>query len=237
VKNVVVTNCHLTTCCNGFKLGTSSEGGFENITFSDSVIFNDEDELKARAISGIALEMVDGGWINGVVVSGIRMQRTRTPIFIRLGNRKQAHQYSQHGIRGVKIDGVEASEAVLASSITGLPGMDVQDVTLSNVHIGSVLPGRPEWTGRPVPEKETAYPEARMFGMLPASGLYVRHARDLRLNDVEFTAPLGEPRPTIIFDDVIGARVTGLKSTPVKGGMPVVQVIHSEDVHVSQASA
>ena len=78
-KNVVVTNCHLTTCCNGFKLGTSSEGGFENITFSNSVIYNDEVELKARVISGIALEVVDGGWIDGVMVSGIQMQRTRTP--------------------------------------------------------------------------------------------------------------------------------------------------------------
>jgi len=235
-KNVVVTNCHLTTCCNGFKLGTSSEGGFENITFSNSVIYNDEVELKARVISGIALEVVDGGWIDGVVVSGIQMQRTRTPIFIRLGNRKRSHDNPKQGIRGVSIDNVQASEAVLASSITGLPGMEVQDVTLSNIHVGSVLPSRPEWVGRTVPEKEAAYPEAKMFGMLPASGLYVRHARDLRLNNVEFTAPAGEARPTIIFDDVIGARVTGLKSAPISGGMPLVQVIHSEDVHLSEVS-
>ena len=40
LKNIVVTNCHLTTCCNGFKFGTSSEGGFENITFSNSVVCN-----------------------------------------------------------------------------------------------------------------------------------------------------------------------------------------------------
>ena len=109
-------------------------------------------------------------------------------------------------------------------------------MTLSNIHVGSVLPSRPEWVGRTVPEKEAAYPEAKMFGMLPASGLYVRHARDLRLNNVEFTAPAGEARPTIIFDDVIGARVTGLKSAPISGGMPLVQVIHSEDVHLSEVS-
>ena len=233
IKNVVVTNCHLTTCCNGFKLGTSSEGGFENITFSNSVIHNDEVEFRARVISGVALEVVDGGWIDGVVVSGIQMDRTRTPIFIRLGNRKQPHNYPQHGIRRVSIDNVQASEALLASSITGLPGMDVQDVTLSNIRIGSIVKGRPEWVGRAVPEKEATYPEARMFGMLPASGLYVRHARDLRLNNVEFAAPTGEGRPTVIFDDVIGAHATGLTSTPVSGGMPMVQVIHSEDVHVA----
>jgi polygalacturonase len=83
--NIVVTNCTLTTCCNGFKLGTASQGGFENITFSNSVIYNKEGAFKDRVISGIALEAVDGGWIEGVVITGIRMQRTRTPVFIRLG--------------------------------------------------------------------------------------------------------------------------------------------------------
>jgi polygalacturonase len=88
-KNITVTNCRLTTCCNGFKLGTSSEGGFENIVFTDSTVYNDPVDFGARVISGIALEVIDGGWIDGVKVSGIKMQRTRAPIFIRLGNRKR----------------------------------------------------------------------------------------------------------------------------------------------------
>lgn len=237
LKNIVVTNCHLTTCCNGFKLGTSSEGGFENITFSNSVVYNDPVEFKARVISGIALEVVDGGWIDGVQVTGIQMQRARTPIFIRLGNRKGGGDHPKHGLRNVNIENVQASEALLASSITGLSGIEVRDVTLSNVRVDSVLPSRPEWVGRAVPEKESAYPEAKMFGMLPASGLYVRHARNLRLNHLEFSAPPGEARPTIIFDDVVGARVSGLVSTPVSGNMPVVQVIHSEDVTISKSAA
>jgi polygalacturonase len=90
-KNIAVTNCRLTTCCNGFKLGTGSEGGFENITFTNSTIFNNEVDFKDRVISGVALEVVDGGWIDGIEVTGIEMQRTRTPIFIRLENRKREH--------------------------------------------------------------------------------------------------------------------------------------------------
>jgi hypothetical protein len=87
--------------------------------------------------------------------------------------------------------------------------------------------------GREIPEKESAYPEARMFGMLPASGLYVRHVRDLHLNDLVFSASANEARPAVIFDDVDGAHVTGLKSTPVRGGMPVVQQIGSRNVKTS----
>lgn len=232
LKNVVVTNCHLTTCCNGFKLGTESGGGFENITFSDSVIYNGEVPYKERVIAGIAVEVVDGGWIDGVIAKNIQMERTRTPIFIRLGNRKHTHDYPQHGLRNISIENVQATEGLVASSITGLPGMDVQGVTLSHIRVQSAMQSRPEWVGRAVPEKETAYPEARMFGMLPASGLYVRHVRDLRMDDVAFTSTAGERRPTIVFDDVAGARLSQIRSTPVAGGSPVIVQSNSRDVQI-----
>lgn len=235
-RNIVVTNCVLTTCCNGFKVGTATYGGFENITFSNSVIYNNPGEFKDRVISGIALEVVDGGWIDGFVATGIQMQRTRTPIFIRLGDRKPTH-YAQHGLRGVMIENVHASESLLASSITGLKGTEVQDVTLSNIRIDNALPSRPEWVGRAVPEKPDAYPEARMFGMLPASGLYARHVRGLRLIDLSFRTPAGEARPTVVFDDVAGARVSRLSTTPVTGDMPIVQLTHTSDVWISECSA
>ena len=233
LKNIEVTRCALTTCCNGFKLGTSSEGGFENIKFSNSVIRNGAVPFGNRVISGIALEVVDGGWIDGVEVTGIRMERTRTAIFIRLENRKHAHDNPQHGIRNVNIENVQATEALLASSITGLPGMNVQDVTLSHIQVQNVLPVRPESISRSVPEKESAYPEARMFGMLPATGLYVRHVRNLHLNDLVFTATAGESRPAVIFDDVDGAEINGLTSAPVKRGTPILQQIGSRNVKIS----
>jgi polygalacturonase len=232
LKNVVVTNCHLTTCCNGFKLGTESEGGFENITFSDSVIYNDEVPYKERVIAGIAIEVVDGGWIDGVIAKNIQMERTRTPIFIRLGNRKRVHDYPQHGLRNVNIENIQAREGLVASSITGLPGSDVQDVTLAHIRAESAMQSRPEWVGRSVPEKEAAYPEARMYGMLPASGLYVRHARALRMEDVAFAAPAGEGRPSIIFDDVTGARLSQIRTTPVRGGQSAIVQSNSRDVQI-----
>ena len=203
-----MTNCHLSTCCNGFKLGTSSEGGFENITFSDSVVYNNDVPYKERVIAGIALEVVDGGWIDGVIVKNIQMQRTRTPIFIRLGNRKHVHDYPQHGLRNVNIDNVQATGGT-AGKLDHRTSRD--GGTRCNViahQLENVLQSRPEWVGRSVPEKESGYPEARMFGMLPASGLYVRHVRDLRLNDLTFIAPRRRSRPTVIFDDVVGARLS-----------------------------
>ena len=54
-RNIVVTNCILTGCCNGFKFGPPTFGGFENITFSNSVIYNDDVPLPSRVIAGIQL--------------------------------------------------------------------------------------------------------------------------------------------------------------------------------------
>jgi hypothetical protein len=76
-----------------------------------------------------------------------------------------------------------------------------------------------------------------MFGMLPASGLYVRHVRGLRLNDVSFRAAAGGARSTVVFDDVIGARVSGLSSRPVSGDKPVVHLIQTSDVWISESAA
>jgi hypothetical protein len=227
----------LTTCCNGFKIGTATEGGFENITFSNSVIYNTPGAFKDRVISGIALEVVDGGWIDGFVATGIRMQRTRTPIFIRLGNRRRSHTYAEHGLRGVMIENIHASESLLASSITGLSGMDVRDVTLSNIRIDNALPSRPEWIGRTVPEKEGDYPEARMFGMLPASGLYVRHVTGLRVKDLAFNNAAGEARPAVLLDDVRNARLSGISGSAVAGSEPFLSMIDTRDAWISDSAA
>lgn len=235
-KDIRITNCTLTTCCNGFKIGTESEGGFEDITFSNSVVQNQNGPLKDHVISGIALEVVDGGWIDGVTVTGIEMQRTRAPIFIHLGDRKRPHNYPQHGLRNVHIENVHASGALLASSITGLPGTDIQDVTLSNIRVGTILPSRPEWVGRQVPEKPTQYPEAWMFGMLPASGLFARHVRNLQLSHVALNADSREERSTVIFDDVTNATISEFSSTSIAGKMPVVQLIDCRDVRIESST-
>ena len=233
VKDVTVTGCSLSTCCNGFKLGTSSEGGFENIEFTNSVIHNDAVPLNERVISGVALEVIDGGWIDGVHVSGIKMERARTPIFIRLGNRKRVHDYPQHGLRNVLIENVEATETVLASSITGLSADEVHKITLRNIQIESVMNSRPEWAGYVVPEKESAYPEARMFGMLPTWGLYARHARQLQLDRMAFTTKAVEQRPTVLFDDVDGAQINAVASSAISGNMPILSLVNSRNITVA----
>jgi hypothetical protein len=223
-KNVTITNCVLTCCCNGLKLGTQTKGGFENIAFSNSVIYNDDVPLNARVIAGIAIEMVDGGWVDGVVVSNIRMQRVRTPIFVRLGARHGAGR-----LRSVMIENVHATGAILTSSITGIPGYQVEDVTLSGIHIDTEEAGQAAWTTRPIPEQIPNYPEARMFGRLPAYGLYCRHVRGLSLDHVHVETRRPDERPALHCEEVSEVRIDGLDAAAPSTTQPVIRMVNVRD--------
>lgn len=218
-KNIVVTNCVIKSETNGFKIGTATKGGFEDITFSNSVISPAGPALNERVIAGIALECVDGGWVEGVVITGIEMDRARAPIFIRRGDRGGDTSATANRLSRVTIDNVRARGAVLTSSITGLPDRPVEDVRLSNIDIETVMPGKPSWIAGPIPEIPAKYPESRMFGWLPASGFFCRHVVGLRMRDIRITAPLDEWRTTMLFDDVTDSSVSGFSSTPAKDGV------------------
>ena len=236
-KNITISNCVLTGCCNGLKFGTATFGGFENVVFTNSVIFNEDVSLKERIIAGIALEMVDGGSLEGVVISNIRMQRVRTPFFIRRGNRTPRSDGTPGTLRGIMIENVHATGSVLSSSITGLPGFDVEDVTLSNIRIEGGEGGKATWVDREIPELPSAYPEARMFGRLPAHGFYCRHVKGLRMRQVEFKAPADEMRPALFCDDVKDMEIHGLRSTPVPGAQPVIKLVQTRQALIQGCPA
>jgi len=236
-KNITITNCVLSGCCNGLKFGTATHGGYENIVFTNSVIFNDDVPFSSRIISGIALEIVDGGSIDGVVISNIKMQRVRTPIFIRRGNRKPSADGSPGTLRGVMIENIHATDSILTSSITGLPGFDVEDVTLSNIRIDSEEGGQAEWVNREIPENPKMYPEARMFGRLPSYGFYCRHVTGLRMKNLEFKAAATEARPVIFCDDVKDLDIAGLRSAPIVGTQPVIKLVQTRKVLLQNCSA
>src|SRR4051812_40695353 len=61
------------------KLGTESSGGFKNITISNCVL---------DFCRGLALEMVDGGALEDIVITNLVMRDIfDAPIFVRLGAR------------------------------------------------------------------------------------------------------------------------------------------------------
>jgi polygalacturonase len=228
-RNVVVTNCVLSSCVNGFKIGTGTAGAFENIVFSNSVIYNDDVAYNYRVIAGVAIEMVDGGSVDGVVISDIRMQRVRTPIFVRLEHRTVN---AKTFLRNVTIRGIDATGAIVTSSITGMKDAPVDSVSLSDIRIRTEEGGRADW-GRPqVPEVPSDYPEARMFGRLPSYGIYVRHAKNVRFRNIEIVSGKQDFRPSLSCEDVEDLVVSGYEtSSPVRHD-PVLEMTNCKRVFI-----
>jgi polygalacturonase len=200
-RYVTVTNCVIRGLCNGIKCGTESNGGFQDITVSNCAIYD-------TPLAGIALEMVDGGDCERIVVSGITMKNVPGGIFVRLGNR--ARPISPQGtppkigsmkdiiIRDVQAVGVSA----VGCSITGQPDHPVRNITLENIRITYAGGGAADSVKRSVPEQSANYPEYGMFGQLPAYGFYVRHAENVRMQHVDLSFEKDDPRPAIVGDDV-----------------------------------
>jgi polygalacturonase len=231
------------------KIGTESEGDFRNITISN-VVFD-----RSR---GLALESVDGAHIEDVAISNITMREiSNAPIFMRLGSRMRAPEGTAVGsIRRVSISNLVVYDADprYGSILSGIPGHEIEDVKLSDIRIlyrggltldqvarqpadlvntfffrgtGGVPPREPYAT----PEREREYPEPSMFGMMPAYGLFIRHARGIELNNVEVGFMKEDRRPAFVLESVRAADFQHVKAQKAEG-VPSFVLINVADFTV-----
>ncbi|WP_158890117.1 rhamnogalacturonidase [Amycolatopsis anabasis] len=201
------------------KFGTESVGGFKNITISN-VLFD-----RCR---GIALDTVDGGVLEDVTINAITMRDiVNSPIFLRLGARMSGPPGLPVGaLRRVTISNVTVHNADprYAAVITGIPGHHVEDVSIRDVRVNFrgglsmteateqppelinktfAIPGRREPFA--VPERADVAPEPAIFGILPAYGCYIRHAKRIEMDNVRVNFLTPDLRPAFVLDDVDGA--------------------------------
>ena len=217
---ITITNCILSSHCNAIKFGTESTGGFRNVVISNCTIrpSGQKETIYGRpaGTSGISLEVADGGILENVTISNLVIEGPQVPVFIRLGNRgrKYKHDAPEPGtgrIRNIRISNIIATGAdSTGCSITGIPGFPVEDISLSHILIEFDGGGTAPDQFKSVPEAEKDYPEATMFGKLPAYGLYIRHAKNIRLTDITFRYKGKEQRPGIVVDGTAGFSFSGL---------------------------
>ena len=201
-ENIVIHDCIVSSHCNAIKLGTETNGGFRNISISNCVVKPSEDQSSQffgdpskRGTSTISLEIVDGGTLENVHISNIVAEGTESPIFIRLGNRARGYAEGVPvtaigTIRNVRLSNISVTGAGRTGcSITGLPGHPVEDIWLSDITISQQ--GGCKQVEVPADEKEKDYPEATMWGVLPAKGFFVQHARNVNFRNV--TVMTAEP--------------------------------------------
>jgi polygalacturonase len=226
-ENVKVENCTLRSSASGFKIGTGSHGGFKNITVRNLTIYD-------TYRSAVAIECVDGGFLENIDVRDIKAYHTGNAILIRLGHRNKEGEVGS--LKNVYIGNLYAEipagkpdigyplegprqkyqHNVFPSSLTGIPEQRVENVTLENIEIVYEGGGNKEiayfdWKNLDdVPENEAGYPEFSMFGELPVWGLYVRHVNGLKMKNITLSTKENDYRPAMAFNDVDSLDIDGL---------------------------
>jgi len=231
-QNVTITNCQVSgydegTLLDGtyqrtkndhygfhptgrIKLGTESNGGFKNITISNCVF---------DYCRGLALETVDGAQLEDVAIDNITMRDVvNDPIFLRLGDRMRGPAGTPDGeLRRIMISNISVYNADpgYTCTISGIPGHDIEDVVLSNIRIyykGATGYG----AQKDIPENTNKYPEPGMFGKAPAYGFFIRHAKNIKMTDIDLQLINPDDRPALRADDVKGLtmhQVSGAKTS------------------------
>ena len=248
-NEVYIANNTIRSSASAIKFGTASAGGFKNVTIENIKIY---DTFR----SALAFEAVDGGTIENITATNIVATNTGNAIFIKLGHRNTEGKIGT--VRNISIKNMVVDIPFGApdvnytirgpelpffhnpfpASITGLPGNNVEKVTLENIEIS--YPGRANkgyahvslWNLQSVPEKEAQYPEFSMFGELPSWGFYVRHVDGLEIKNVRLNVRNEDFRPAYVFDDVKNLKIEGGNITsPTKTSQMVVKDVSGVEIN------
>jgi polygalacturonase len=203
-RDIQASGCTLSTKCNAIKLGTESLGDFANVSITHCQIRN-------TGMAGIALNSVDGAQLHDVLIEDIAMDGVSVPICMRLGARLKTFRTGEVAkppgrLRDVTLRNVRATGVrQIGLLINGIPGHPVERLTLENIEITVPGGGTLAQAEVKLPEKEASYPEYSMFGrVMPAYGIYLRHARNVNFKNVRTTAAAPDARPAVSLIDVEG---------------------------------
>lgn len=239
VENVTIRNCVARGQASAFKIGTATRGVVRHVRVSNlrceptegifrryadgtpcdflyhlTVYQRPENYPYGFGLIGIAVECVDGGCVEDIVVDGVEfIDGFKIPIFVRADRRQHHHEDDglrrggHNVLRDVTIRNVKGyAMGPVASSVTGVKDFRVKGVRLENIDI--VQPGAGEVASKlamaeSLPYQENRYPSPDIFypGILPAYGLYIDHADDVTLSNVVFRIQKEGPvdlRPAVV---------------------------------------
>ena len=225
-NNIIVKNNVIRSSASGIKFGTAGYGGFRNVKVINNTVFD-------TYRSAIALESVDGGFLEDVLIDGLKSVHTGNVIFLRIGERVKGKKSTMQRITirnvtadvpsdkpdtGYPYEGPveDLPRNISPVVIAGLPGKYITDLTFNNIDITYPGGGNINYANVPlnsldsIPELPEKYPEFSMFKELPAWGIFIRHARNLDFSDLKLKAVKKDYRLPIVLDDVHNAKFNKL---------------------------
>jgi hypothetical protein len=235
-----ISGCRLTARWHAIRVGPESIAATRLLTVRDCII--------AHCQGGIKVESNEGAVFEDFSFVGIEMRQVGQPIML-LARRFSfsAHGKSSRPpvgrIRNMRFENIRAVVGVgndvgfkgksvaddpfgrLCSAIASLPGAPIEDVSFRNIELTFPGGGTADHAarldvGEMLEASDYVKWAAPFDGELPASSLYLRHVKGVRLNNVKFTVENPDARAFIAGDDIDGLtleRVIGRAPAPVPG--------------------
>jgi len=190
--------------------------------------------------SGIGITSNDGGIIENVHYKNIKIKNAAVPIFIEITDRLRSGEpdVKTEKIRNVTMQNIECSEVVAgkhhgpanAATISGRPESFIESILLDNVKI-TYKGGEKREEADLVPKYPKDYSPNAM-GKRPASGFFVRNAKDITFRNMQIAYEGENVKPVMVFWDVAGVTLDHVQLPKPAGGMETVRFERVSDVKV-----
>ena len=185
MSNIYIHDCEVISCTNAFKIGTETSLDISDITVEDCKFYLTD--IYPAGVSGISIESCDGAKVNNVNISNIEIDSMACPLFIRLCNRNGDNKPeldSRGEITDISINNIKADNIEIPIMIMGIPNQKIFDVKLKNFDLRYAV-GKDYFDLRfKIPEQEKEYPECNRFRNINSYGVFVRHAKNICLENI-----------------------------------------------------
>ena len=226
-EDIDISGCRLTSRWCAIRIGCESFGATRRLTMRDCTFTDCQ--------GGIKIESSGGQTHEDLSFSNIQMTNVCQPIMV-LASRFAFSKHHQTRrppvghIRNVRFERIKAAAAFsgdvgrgkpedpfsrLCSAVVSAPGGRVEDVSFSDIDFTYAGGGTAEQASRlDVGELLEAFSYLKWAvpfdGELPASALYLRHVKGVRLENVRFAVEKPDARAFIAGDDIEGLSLQGV---------------------------
>jgi polygalacturonase len=232
-RNITITNCTMANGHGGVVIGSEMSGDVRNVVISNCVFVGTDRGIRLKSRRG------RGGIVEDVRATNIVMSDVLCPFTMNLyyapgawGDQtvadKRPHPVGDGTprFRRIHLSQITARQVkVAAGFLYGLPEMPVEDISLSDVSIELA------------PDAEPGYPDmADDLELMRRAGLFVCHARGLRLHNVEVS---GQDGPALRLIESADVELSAVTTRTPPAGAPAVQLhnIAGAFVHGCRAAA
>ena len=222
-EHVRVRRCRLSTNSNYLKIGTETAGRFRDIVIEDcdlvcrTPIRYRHPYLHVPGVKGIQnaqygidIGLNDGGSVEGVVLRNIRMgDGVNTPIRVYHKSRSPNKTGEPSFIRNILLENVTMScpaTSYRSCYVYGKRDLPVEDVTFRNVELLFRGGGTAEDAAKTYDDSD---PLGSQQNIYPASVFYLRHAKNVRFENVRARILGADARPPVVIDEDEGVVFEG----------------------------